>query len=102
GDPHSTLDSGCGFEGLETVGHITDSHHSDHYPLFPFDGVDFVPKLANPFANVVDFRFRRVGPHRDDHLIFLWSPKWKTHSFEWVGLAKLLKSLAQRHSTDSG
>jgi hypothetical protein len=28
--------------------------------------------------------------------------KWKTHSLEWVGLAKLLKLLFQRHSTGSG
>src|SRR5262249_12145096 len=75
GDPDSALDSGRGFKGLETGGHIAHSHHSDHYTLLAFDGVDLVPKLANPFANVVDFRFSRVGPHRDDHVIFLLSPK---------------------------
>src|SRR5262249_4079315 len=63
GEADGALDSGRGFEGFQTGGHIADAHHADDHPLLAFNGVDLVTKFANPLADIVDFRLRGVGPH---------------------------------------
>ena len=50
---------------------VADSDGADHHPLLPGNRVDFVTKLANALADVLDLLFRGVAPHGNNHSPFL-------------------------------
>src|SRR5215471_14652177 len=67
GDADRALHPRRRLQRFETGGHIADTDHADDDARFPFDRMDLISELPNPFADMLDFLLGRVRAHRNNH-----------------------------------
>jgi hypothetical protein len=67
GDAHRLLHLRHRLQRIETRAGVADADGSDHDPLLALDRVDLVTELLNALGHFVDFRSRRMAPHRNNH-----------------------------------
>ena len=63
GDAHGLFHLRHGLHRLQAGGHVAYANHADHDALFSLDGVDFISKVFNARAHLVDLLFGRVQFH---------------------------------------